>query len=176
MKTIISLLIVLVISFVLMPETYAGKTEQWELIFNGGHGSGNCTLNKGQNGTIAADENCTYNYQGANVSGPYSNAPVTIAGASIAITASGTATNPSVPPAYQTSPFTSKISGRACNGHGSGTFEITFSNPVWPPSIKGTWPGTRKSGNGITAVAMPWITLLMFGDSEITDNCYISAI
>jgi hypothetical protein len=164
MKKIIPLFIVLVISFVFVPETSAAKTEQWELIFNGGQGSGNCTLNKGQNGTVTADGNWTYNYQGANVSGPYSNAPVIIAGASIAITASGTATNPSVPPAYQTSPFTSKISGRACNGHGSGTFEITFSNPVWPPSIKGTWTGTRKSGSGITAVAMPWIPLLMLDD------------
>jgi hypothetical protein len=164
MKKIIPLLIVLVISFVLVPEAYAAKTEQWELIFNGGQGSGNCTLNKGQNGTVTADGNWTYNYQGANVSGPYSNAPVTIAGASISITSSGTATNPSVPLAYQTSPFNSKISGRACNGHGSGTFEITFSNPVWPPSIKGTWTGTRKSGSGITAVAMPWIQLLMLDD------------
>ena len=164
MKKIIPLLIVLVISFVLVPEASAAKTEQWELIFNGGQGSGNCTLNKGQNGTVTADGNWIYNYQGANVSGPYSNAPVTIAGASISITASGTATNPSVPPAYQTSPFTSKISGRACNGHGSGTFEITFSNPVWPPSISGTWKGTRTSGSGITAVAMPWIPLLMLDD------------
>ena len=164
MKKIIPLLIVLVISFVLVPEASSAKTEQWKLIFNGGQGSGNCTLNKGQNGTVTADGNWTYNYQGANVSGPYSNAPVPIAGSSISITASGTATNPSVPPGYQTSPFTSKISGRAFNGHGSGTFEMTFSNPVWPPSIKGTWTGTRTSGSGITAVAMPWIPLLMLDD------------
>ena len=164
MKKNVPLLIVLVISFVFVLEASAAKTEQWELIFNGGQGSGNCTLNKGQNGTVTADGNWTYNYQGANVSGPYSNAPVTIAGASISITASGTATNPSAPPGYQTSPFTSKISGIVCNGHGSGTFEIIFSNPVWPPSIKGTWTGTRKSGGGITAVAMPWIPLLMLDD------------
>ena len=78
MKRIIPLLIVLVISFLLVPEASAAKTEQWELIFNGGQGSGNCTLNKGQNGTVTADGNWTYNYQGANVSGPYSNAAVTI--------------------------------------------------------------------------------------------------
>ena len=164
MKKIIPLLIVLVISFVLVPEASAAKTEQWELIFNGGQGSGNCTLNKGQNGTVTADGNWTYNYQGANVSGPYSNASVTIAGASISITASGTATNPSVPPGYQTSPFTSSISGKACNGHGSGTFAITFTTFGWPSSISGTWKGTRKSGSGITAVAMPWIPLLMLDD------------
>jgi hypothetical protein len=166
MKKIISLLIVLGISFVLVPEASAAKTEQWELVFNGGQGSGNCTLNKGQNGNVTADGNWTYNYQGTNVSGPYSNAPVTIAGASISIAASGTATNPnpSVPPAYQTSPFTSSISGRACNGHGSGTFAITFTTFGWPSSISGTWTGARKSGSGITVVAIPGIPLLMLDD------------
>ena len=80
MKRIIPLLIVLVISFVLVPEASAAKTEQWEMIFNAGQGIGNCTLNKGQNGTVTTDGNWTYNYKGANVSGPYSKAPVTIAG------------------------------------------------------------------------------------------------
>jgi hypothetical protein len=164
MKRIISLLIVLVISFVLVPEASAAKTEQWELIYNGGRGSGNCTLNKGQNGTVTADGNWTYNYEGANVSGPYSNAFVTIAGASISITASGTATNPSAYPGYQTSPFTSSTSGKACNGHGSGTFTITFTTFGWPSSISGTWTGTRKIGSGITAVAMPGMPLLMLDD------------
>ena len=165
MKKIIPLIIVLVISFVFVPEASAAKTEQWELIYNGGQGSGNCTLNKGQNGTLTADGNWTYNYEGANVSGPYSNAPVTIAGASISITASGTATNPSAPPGYQTSPFTSSTSGKAHDGHGSGTFTITFSNPVWPSSISGTWTGTRKSGSGITAIsAIPWIQMLLLND------------
>jgi hypothetical protein len=164
MKKLISLLIVLGISYIFVPEAYAAKTEQWELIFNDGLGSGNCTLNNGQNGTVTANGNWTYNYQGANVSGPYSNAPVTIAGASISITASGTATNPSAPPGYQTSPFTSSISGKACNGNGSGTFTITFTTFGWPSSISGTWTGTRKSGSGITAVVMPWIPLLMLDD------------
>ncbi len=164
MKKLISLLIVFAISFVLVPEASAGKTEQWKLSLNGGQGSGNCTLNKGQNGTVTADGNWTYNYQGANVSGPFSNAPVTIAGASISITASGTATNPSAPPGYQTSLFTSTITGRAYNGRANGTFTITFTTFGWPPSIKGTWTGTRKSGSGITAVAVPWIPLLMLND------------
>ena len=159
MKKLISLLIVLGISFVFVPEASAAKTEQWELI-----GSGNCTLIEGQNGTITANGNWIYNYQGAIVSGPYSNAPVTIAGSSISITASGTATNPSAPPGYQTSPFTSSISGKACNGHGSGAFTITFTTFGWPSSISGTWKGTRTSGSGITAVAMPWIPLLLLDD------------
>jgi len=164
MKKLISLLIVLVVSFIFVPEASAAKTEQWKLILNGGQGNGNCTLNKGQNGTVTADGNWTYNYQEANVSGPYSNASVTIVGSSISITASGTATNPSAPPGYQTSPFILSISGRACNGHGSGTFTITFTTFGWPSSISGTLKGTRTSGSGITAVAMPWIPLLMLGD------------
>ena len=164
MKKLISLLIVLGISFIFVPEASAAKTEQWELIFNGGQGNGNCTLNKGQNGTVTADGNWTYNYQGDNVSGPYSNAPVTIAGSSISITASGTATNPSAPPGYQTSPFTSSISGKACNGHVNGTFTIAFTTFGWPSSISGTWKGTRTSGRGITAVALPGILRLMLDD------------
>jgi len=164
MKKLISLLIVLGISFIFVPEASAAKTEQWELILNGGLGSGNCTLIEGQNGTITANGNWIYNYQGAIVSGPYSNAPVTIAGSSISITASGTATNPSAPPGYQTSPFTLSISGKACNGHGSGTFTITFTTFGWPSSISGTLKGTRTSGSGITGVAMPWIPLLMLDD------------
>ena len=161
MKKIISLLIVLGISFIFVPEASAGKTEQWELILNGGQSSGNCTLFEGQNGTITADGNWIYNYKGAIVSGSYTNATVAIAGSSISITASGTSTNPSAPQGYQTSPFTLSISGRACNGHGSGNFAIAFTNPVWPPSISGTLKGTRTSGSGITAVAMPGIPLLM---------------
>ena len=164
MKKIIPLLIVLVISFVFVPEASAAKTEQWKLILNGGQGNGNCTLVKIQDGPFTADGDWSYTYQGQYVSGSYSNASVTIAGSSISITASGTATNPSAPPGYQTSFFTLSISGGACNGHGSGTFTITFTAFGWPSSISGTLEGTRSSGSGITAVAMPGIPLLMLDD------------
>ena len=167
MKKIIPLLIVLVISFVLVPEASAENTEHWDFILNdsaGGQGSSNCTLKK-QDGTVTADGDWNYtSSQGQYAYGSYLNASATIAGASISVTASGTATSPSAPPGYQTSPFTLQISGSACNGHGSGTFKITFSNPAWPPPIDGTLTGTRKSGSGITAVAMPWIPLLMLDD------------
>jgi hypothetical protein len=164
MKKIIPLLIVLGISFIFVPEASSAKTEQWKLILNGGQGSGNCTLIEIQDGTVTADGDWIYTYQGQNVSGTYSDAPVTIAGASISITASGTATNPSAPQGYQTSPFTLSINGRACNGHGSGTFTITFNTFGWPSGISGSLKGTRTSGCGITAVAMPWIPLLMLDD------------
>jgi hypothetical protein len=167
MKKIISLLIVLVISFLLVPEASAEKTEQWKFIFNdsaGGQGSSNCTLKK-QGGTVTADGdwNCTSS-QGQYAYGSYSNSSVTIAGASISVTALGTATSPSAPPGYQISPFTLSISGKACNGHGKGTFKITFTTFGWPSSISGTLKGTRISGSGITAEAVPWIPLLMLDD------------
>ena len=166
MKKIFSLLIVLAISFVLVPKAFSGKTEQWELILDGGQGSGNCTLIEQQDGTVTADGDWIYNYQGVDVSGPYSDAPVTIAGSSILISASGIATNPSVSPEYQTSPFTLNISGKAYIGHGSGTFAFTFTTYGWPPSLSGSWEGTRTSGMGITAqsATMPWIPLLLLDD------------
>ena len=163
MKKIISLLIVLVISFVMVPEASSGKTEQWGYILDGGQGSGNCTLIENQDETVTADGDWVYTYQGADVSGPYSDAPVTVTASSISLTASGTATNPSAPPGYQTSPFTLNISGTAYNGHGSGTFVLTFTTLGWPSSISGSWEGTRTSGSGITAElkAMPCIPLLL---------------
>jgi hypothetical protein len=137
------------------------KIEQWKLILNGGLGSGNLTVIEAQGGTVTADGDWTYTYQGANASGPYSNASAAIAGASISATASGTATYPYIP----SSNFTLSISGKACNGHGSGTFTIIFAYGLpWPPSISGTWKGTRTFGRGITPVALPWIPLLMLDD------------
>ena len=162
MKKLVSLLIVLGISaFILVPEASAAKMEQWEMILNDGQGSGNLTVIEAQDGTVTADGDWTYTFQGANASGPYSNASATIAGASISATASGTATYPSIPP----SNFTLSISGKACNGHGSGTFTINFAHGFpWPSSLSGTWKGTRTGGSGITAVAMPWIPLLLLDD------------
>ena len=164
MKKIISLLIVLVISFVLVPEVSAEKTEHWDFILHdsaGGQGSSNCTLKK-QEGTVTADGDWNYtSSQGQYAYGSYFNASVAIAGASISATASGTATYPSIPP----SNFTLSISGKACNGHGSGTFTINFAHGFpWPSSLSGTWKGTRTGGSGITAVAMPWIPLLLLDD------------
>ena len=136
------------------------KIEQWKLVL----GSGNLTVIKAKDGTVTADGDWTYTYQGQQVSGTYTNALVTIAGASISITASGTATNPSAFPGYQTSPFTFSSNGRACNGQGSGTFVITFTAYGWPSSISGTWKGSRTFGSGITAAAIPWIQLLLLDD------------
>jgi hypothetical protein len=135
------------------PPLSAGTIEKWKLIFDDGQGSGTLTLIKKPDGTVTADGDWIYTYLGDNVSASYSNAPVTIAGSAISITTSGIATNPSAPPGYQTSPFTSVVSGKACNGRGSGTFITTFTTYGWPPSLSGSWEGTRTFGSGITAIS-----------------------
>ena len=142
----------------------ADKTEKWELIVDDGQGRVDLTLIEKQDGTITADGNWVYNYQGADVSGPFIAAPVTIVGSSLSIMASGTATDPSAPPGYKTSPFTLNISGTALNGQGNGTFTMTFQTVGWPDRIIGSWDGARTSGSGITAVeskGLPWLLLLM---------------
>ena len=147
-----------------MMATTSDKTEKWKLILDDGQGRGDLTLIEKQDGTITADGNWVYNYQGADVSGPYIAAPVTIIGSSLSIMASGTATNPSAPPGYKTSPFTLNISGTALNGQGNGTFTMTFQTVGWPDRIIGSWDGARTSGSGITAVeskGLPWLLLLM---------------
>ncbi len=153
MRKIIPSLIVLAVSFVLVPEAFSQNTEDWEYVMDGGQGSGNLTLTEAQDGSVTADGDWVYNYQGDDISGPYSDAPVTIAGSTISVEASGTATNPnpSVPPPFNTSPFTLDFSGTANNGQGSGTYTITFTADQWPSSISGNWEGTRTSGSGITA-------------------------
>ena len=168
MKKIIPLLIVLVISFVLVPE--ASASEYWYLGLNAVYGSqggaGTGGLIEGQNGNVSADGEWNYIYQGFSISGSYSNAPVTIAGLYISITASGTAYCSNAPQGFQYSTFTLSMTGKAYRGHGSGTFTITFGNPYWPQSINSTWTGSRGDGSGITAenIAMPWIPLLMLDD------------
>ena len=109
----------------MFPDATSEMTEQWEFILDDGQGSGNCTLLKKPAGTIIADGNWVYTYQGAKALAPFTEAPVTISGKSILITATGTATSPSSPPGYNTSPYTLTISGTAFNGQGSGTFTIS---------------------------------------------------
>jgi hypothetical protein len=168
MKKTISLLIVLIISFVLVPE--ASASEFWYLGLNGVYGSpggaGTGSLIEGQNGTVTANGEWNYIYQGSSISGSYSNAPVTIAGLNISITASGTAYSSNAPQGFQYSTFSLSMTGKAYRGHGSGTFTITFDNPYWPQSINSTWYGSRNEGSGITAenIAMPGIPLLLLDD------------
>jgi hypothetical protein len=138
--------------------------ETWELILDDGRGQLNLALIRQVNGTITADGNWVYTYQTSKASGTFTEAPVIIEWPSISIEASGTATTPSAPPGYKTSPFTLGISGRAINGQGNGTFTMKFQTVGWPNSILGSWEGTRTSGSGMTAEkskAIPWLMLLL---------------
>ena len=142
----------------------AVTTEHWGLILDNGLGSANLALFKKQDGTITADGNWKYLYQGSTNVGTFTGAPVTISGKAISLTATGTATNLSAPPGYTTSPYTAVFSGTAFDGEGSGTYSVTFQAYGWPDKLSGSWIGTRTSGSGITAEgqkALPWIMLLL---------------
>ena len=62
------------------------STEQWEFIIDDGQGSGNFTLLEKSGGTIIADGNWVYTYQGEKSLAPFTEAPVIISGKSILIT------------------------------------------------------------------------------------------
>jgi len=151
-----------------VPNASIVNTEKWTLILNNGQGRSDLDLFKNQDGTITSNGSWVYTYQGANATGPYTDAAVTIAGSSISIIASGTATNLTAPQGYQTSPFTLSFIGTALNGQGNGTYTMTFQTFGWPSTIVGNWEGTRISGSGITApvekaMSLHWI-LLLLGD------------
>jgi len=151
----------------MFPDATAAATEHWEFVLDNGQGNGECTFVKTVTGTVQASGNWVYTYKGSMSLGTFTEAPVTISGKTILITATGTATSPSAPPGYNTSPYALTISGTGFNGQGSGPFTITYQTPGWPPSITGVWEGTRISGSGITGEEpegiryMPWIFLLL---------------
>ena len=124
-------------------------TEHWESITERGNGTGEWTLSKQSDGTLSIDGQWTYTYMG-NVTCPFNEGNVTMAGPSFAFTAEGTATNASAPRGYQTSPFTLKVEGETRDGKGSGTYTITFSAIEWPSGFSGKWTATRTGGEGIT--------------------------
>ncbi len=171
MKKPIFLLLLLVMSFGLAPEAFSENTEQWEVVLDDGQGSADFTLIEEQDGTVTADGNWTNTSQGFESFGSFTDAPVTIAGFSISITASGQATSPSAPPPFRFSGFTLSIGGTANNGLGKGAYRIEFQGQGWPSFIAGWWGGMRTSGGGITpqsagmpSEAMPWIPLLLLDD------------
>jgi parallel beta-helix repeat protein len=138
---------------------HVSVVEEWEYILDGGQGNGNMTLTVKQDGTISAEGNWGYGPEltephiHRTVEGSYSDCPVTIDGSSISFTCQGSAQDNSVPgeyPEYMVSPFTLAFNGTTNNGQGSGIYTITFTNPLWTPSISGNWESTRTSGSGIT--------------------------
>jgi len=129
-------------SFAEQTFTVTEVTEQWVSTQDSDQGSGNWTFTKESDGTITVDGNWVYSYSGQDVTCPFTDGPVTISDSSISFTATGTATNPSAPSGYQTSPFELSVSGTTNNGTGSGSYTITFSTSGWPDSVSGTWEAT----------------------------------
>ena len=138
---------------------HVSVVEEWEYILDGGQGNGNMTLTEKQDGTISVEGSWGYGPEltephiHRTVEGFYSDCPVTIDGSSISFTCQGSAQDNSVPgeyPEYMVSPFTLAFNGTTNDGQGSGIYTITFTNPLWTPSISGNWESTRTSGSGIT--------------------------
>lgn len=73
---------------------------------------------------------------------------VSFNGTNLSFTIQGTATETTN---NSTSPYTLSILGVGANGKSSGTYSISFTNNQWPPTLTGTWAGTRNSGSGVTS-------------------------
>jgi len=129
------------------PATATG-TEVW--VGSNGQGNTNTTLTKNADGTITTTGQWTYNYNGATVTCQITGGNTTVTGSIVTFTGTGTATNPTVPAGYQTSPFTLSLTGTMSGGQGSGTFTITFQTTNWPPPISGDWTAQKQSGSGVT--------------------------
>lgn len=149
---IISTLITIALLLFFVPiSAFPDEIEQWKFILDNGQGYMNLTLYMRQDASITADGNWEYIYLGSKNFGTFTGAPVTISGKSISLTATGTATYPSAPPGYTTSPYTGFFSGTAFDGQGSGTYTVAFQTYGWPAKLSGNWQGTRTSGSGVTA-------------------------
>ena len=73
---------------------------------------------------------------------------VSFDGTNLSFTIQGTATETTN---NTTSPYTLYIVGVGANGKASGTFIISFTSINWPPTLNGTWVGTKNSGSGVTS-------------------------
>ena len=108
------------------------------------------TLEKKSDGSVAVNGTWYFVYQGSTVQCSISSGTAIIADTVISMTTQGTANDPSAPTGYQSSAFTSNVTGIAHNGKSSGTWSLTFSTYGWPSMLQGTYTATRKSGSGIT--------------------------
>lgn len=125
-------------------------TELWEIVADGGQGDGQWTIYKNIDDSVTTDGEFNSNYSGLDVHCPFAEGPVTVSGDSFSFAATGTATADGTPPGYESSDFTLNVSGTTSSGTANGTYTINFSTFGWPPSLSGTWTGTRTSGDGIT--------------------------
>lgn len=73
---------------------------------------------------------------------------VSFDGTNLSFTIQGTATETTN---NTTSPYTLSIAGVGANGKASGTYSISFTNSLWPPTLTGNWVGSKNSGSGVTS-------------------------
>jgi hypothetical protein len=121
--------------------------ESWQSIVDRGGGKGVWTLTKRSNGTVTIAGEWTYLN---STTCPFTGGKVILSGSSVSFTATGTATNPSLPSGYRDSPFTLEVKGELKDGKGNGTYTISFSVPAWPSGFSGEWTATRTGGRDIT--------------------------
>ena len=122
-------------------------TENWQSIVDRGGGKGVWTLTKKSDGTVTITGEWTYLN---SATCPFTGGKVILSGPSLSFTATGTATNSSLPSGYRDSPFTLEVKGELGDGKGSGTYTISFSVPGWPSGFSGEWTATRTGGRDIT--------------------------
>ncbi len=121
-------------------------TEKWAMTIDTS-GSGDWTFDKMSDGSITAFGDWTNDYNGMSATCSYSAADVTISGAAISFTATGTAQGSST-----TSGFSVTVQG-TIDGDSmtNGTYTITFDNSDWPSPISGTLSATLTKGSGVTS-------------------------
>ena len=122
-------------------------TERWQSIVDRGGGKGFWTLTTQSDGAVTITGEWTYLNSTAC---PFTGGKVIFSGPSLSFTATGTATNSSLPSGYRESPFTLEVKGELRDGKGSGTYTIRFSVPAWPSGFSGEWTATRIEGGDVT--------------------------
>ena len=128
-------------------ESSTKATERWRSIADHDGGKGVWTLTQKSDGTVTITGEWTYLN---STTCPFTGGKVILSGPSFSFTATGTATNSSLPSGYRDSPFTLEAKGELRDGKGSGTYTISFSVPAWPSGFSGEWTATRIEGRNIT--------------------------
>ena len=127
------------------PDNQEIASENWDIIIDGGEGTGTMELTMVEDSTVTAAGEFIIE---GDISSSFVVGAANIDGTQFTLTATGTAAfveEPSI-----TSPFTLTLDGTVDNGESSGYYIITYSAPEWPPQVSGSWTGILVSGGGIT--------------------------
>ena len=127
------------------------KTEVWRYVIDSNiNDTARLTHTKKSDGGITTSGYWNYIYQNQQVVCQVQNTALTVNDTIYSFTATGTATNASAPVGIQTSPFTLVVSGVTHNGTSKETYDIYFTQYMWPSHKNGFSRGTRTSGSGVT--------------------------